>query len=83
MDEILQGYREFYPAISLKEVYMFFDEVQMADDWQPFVRRVYTNYYVFIFFYLTKYEPSLVKENTGDKKYYCIDNGLRSVLLNP
>lgn len=237
LDEILQAYRELYPAIPLKDVYMFFDEVQMADDWQPFVRRVYeqecrhifltgsssrmlsselatslrgrtlqyeefplsfnefcdftgidTNYYVpesraklvnafkvylhgggfpevvlaaplykdrilqeyffvmlykdlveryeiknpepiryfikrvmssltkptsinriynelksqgvsigkntlydvivqiesiYLFFSLTKYEPSLVKENTGDKKYYCIDNGLRSVLLNP
>lgn len=237
LDEILQAYRELYPAISLKDVYMFFDEVQMADDWQPFVRRVYeqecrhifltgsssrmlsselatslrgrtlqyeefplsfnefcdftgidTNHYVpesraklvnafkvylhgggfpevvlaaplykdrilqeyffvmlykdlveryeiknpepiryfikrvmsnltkptsinriynelksqgvsigkntlydvivqiesiYLFFSLTKYEPSLVKENTGDKKYYCIDNGLRSVLLNP
>lgn len=237
LDEILQAYRELYPAISLKDVYMFFDEVQMADDWQPFVRRVYEqecrhifltgsnsrmlsselatslrgrtlqyeefplsfnefcdftgidiNYYVpesraklvnafkvylhgggfpevvlaaplykdrilqeyffvmlykdlveryeiknpepiryfikrvmsnltkptsinriynelksqgvsigkntlydvivqtesiYLFFSLTKYEPSLVKVNTGDKKYYCIDNGLRSVLLNP
>lgn len=237
LDEILQAYRELYPAIPLKDVYMFFDEVQMADDWQPFVRRVYeqecrhifltgsnsrmlsselatslrgrtlqyeefplsfnefcnftdinTNYYVpenraklvnafktylhgggfpevvlaaplykdrilqeyffvmlykdlveryeiknpepiryfikrvmsnlakptsinriynelksqgvsigkntlydvivqtesvYLFFSLTKYEPSLVKESTGDKKYYCIDNGLRSVLLNP
>lgn len=111
LDEILQAYRELYPTIPLKEVYMFFDEVQMADDWQPFVRRVYeqecrhiynelksqgvsigknTLYDVivqtesiYLFFSLTKYEPSLVKENTGDKKYYCIDNGLRSVLLNP
>lgn len=41
LDEILQAYRELYPAIPLKDVYMFFDEVQMADDWQPFVRRVY------------------------------------------
>ena len=24
-----------------------------------------------------------MKESSGDKKYYCIDNGLRSVLLNP
>lgn len=237
LDEILQAYRELYPAIPLKEVYMFFDEVQMADDWQPFVRRVYEqeckhvfltgsnsrmlsselatslrgrtlqyeefplsfrevcsflqvsiNLYVpenraklintfkeylhrggfpevtlaapiykdrilqeyffvmlykdlveryeiknpepiryfikrvmanltkptsinriynelksqgvsigkntlydvivqtesiYLFFSLTKYEPSLVKESTGDKKYYCIDNGLRSVLLSP
>lgn len=38
---------------------------------------------IYLFFSLTKYEPSLVKESTGDKKYYCIDNGLRSVLLSP
>ena len=24
-----------------------------------------------------------MKVSSGDKKYYCIDNGLRSVLLNP
>ena len=24
-----------------------------------------------------------MKESSGDKKYYCIDYGLRSVLLNP
>lgn len=237
LDEILQAYRELYPEIPLKDVYMFFDEVQMADDWQPFVRRVYeqeckqifltgsnsrmlsselssslrgrtlqfeefplsfkefctftevsTNHYVagqrarvvnafkqylhqggfpevalsaalyrdrilqeyffvmlykdlveryqiknpepvryfikrvmsnltkptsinriynelksqgvsigkntlyevitqtesiYLFFSLTKYDPSLVKESSGDKKYYCIDNGLRTVLLNP
>lgn len=237
LDEILQAYRELYPDIPLRDTYMFFDEIQMADDWQPFVRRVYeqecrhifitgsnsrmlssefatslrgrtlqyeefplsfseyclftgvdTNYYIpehrarivnafkdylhlggfpevvlaapllkerilqeyffvmlykdlveryeiknpepvryfikrvmnnltkptsinriynelksqgvsigkntlydvivqtesiYLFFPLTKYEPSLVKEATGDKKYYCIDNGLRTVLLNP
>lgn len=237
LDEILQAYRELYPDIPLKEAYLFFDEIQMADDWQPFVRRVYeqecknifitgsnsrmlsselssslrgrtlqyeefplsfkeycrfrqidTNYYVatnqarivnafkeylregafpevtlslevykerilqeyffvmlykdlieryeiknvaavryfikrimtnltkptsinriynelksqgvsigkntlyelieqtesiYLFFSLTKYDSSLIKENSSDKKYYCIDNGLRSILLNP
>lgn len=237
LDEILQAYRELHPDIPLKEAYLFFDEIQMADDWQPFVRRVYeqecrnifitgsnsrmlsselstslrgrtlqyeefplsfkeyclfrqidTNYYVatnqariinafkeylqkggfpevvlsqeiykerilqeyffvmlykdlieryeiknatpvryfikrvmanltkptsinriynelksqgvsigkntlyelieqtestYLFFALTKYTPSLIKETSSDKKYYCIDNGLRSVLLNP
>lgn len=236
LDEILQAYRELYPNIPLGEVYMFFDEIQMADDWQPFIRRVYeqecknifitgsnsrmlsselstslrgrtlqyeefplsfkeycqfkqidTNYYVatnrakiinafkeylkfggfpevvlsqeiykerilqeyffvmlykdlieryeiknpapvryfikrvmanltkptsinriynelksqgvsigkntlyelieqteaiYLFFSLTKYSPSLIKENSGDKKYYCIDTGLRHILLN-
>ena len=237
LDEILQAYRELHPEIPLRDTYIFFDEIQMADDWQPFVRRVYeqtckhlfitgsnsrmlsselstslrgrtlqyeefplsfseycsftgikTDFYIpeckarivnafkeylhlggfpevvlaapllkerilqeyffvmlykdlveryaiknpepvryfikrvmsnltkptsinriynelksqgvsigkntlydlisqtesiYLFFPLTKYEPSLVKEATGDKKYYCIDNGLRSVLLNP
>ena len=41
LDELLQAYRELYPDISLKDVYMFFDEIQMAEDWQPFVCRVY------------------------------------------
>lgn len=41
LDEILQAYRELYPDIPLRDVYMFFDEIQMADDWQPFIRRVY------------------------------------------
>lgn len=237
LDEILQAYRELYPDIPLKDAYIFFDEIQMADDWEQFVRRVYeqecrhifltgsnsrmlsselstslrgrtlqyeefplsfkeyclfknidTQYYlpenrarilnafkeflhqgafpevvlgtpllkerilqeyffvmlykdlveryeiknpepvryfikrvmsnltkptsinriynelksqgvsigkntlydvivqtesIYLFFSLTKYSPSLVKENNGDKKYYCIDNGLRSILLHP
>lgn len=41
LDEILQAYRELYPDIPLKDAYLFFDEIQMANDWQPFVRRVY------------------------------------------
>lgn len=41
LDEILQAYIELYPNIPLRDVYMFFDEIQMADDWQPFIRRVY------------------------------------------
>lgn len=41
LDEILQAYRELYPDIPLKNAYLFFDEIQMANDWQPFVRRVY------------------------------------------
>lgn len=38
---------------------------------------------IYLFFSLTKYEPSPAKQSSGDKKYYCIDNGLRSVLLSP
>jgi predicted AAA+ superfamily ATPase len=41
LDLILQAYRELYPSIRLDEVYFFFDEVQMATGWEPFIRRVY------------------------------------------
>lgn len=48
-DLIIQSYRELYPAIMLKDVYMFFDEVQMADGWEQFVRRIYEQYCKHIF----------------------------------
>lgn len=41
LDLILQSYRELYPDENLAEVYIFLDEVQMATDWESFVRRVY------------------------------------------
>lgn len=41
LDIILQAYRELYPEEDIAEVYIFLDEVQMAADWEPFVRRVY------------------------------------------
>lgn len=41
LDLILQAYRELYPSTALSDVYIFLDEVQMANDWEPFVRRVY------------------------------------------
>lgn len=41
LDTIIVAYRELYPDIHLHDVYMFFDEVQMASDWQSFVRRIY------------------------------------------
>lgn len=43
-DEILQAYREMYPGQPLKDVYMFFDEIQLIDGWELFVLRVYKNY---------------------------------------
>ena len=44
LDEILQSYREMYPTESLKDVYMFFDEIQLVEGWELFVLRVYKNY---------------------------------------
>ena len=43
-DEILQAYREMYPGQPLKDVYMFFDEIQLIDGWELFLLRVYKNY---------------------------------------
>lgn len=44
LDIILQSYREMYPEQSLKNVYMFFDEIQLIDGWELFILRVYKNY---------------------------------------
>lgn len=44
LDEILQAYRELFPEQNLKEVYMFFDEIQLIEGWELFVLRVYKNY---------------------------------------
>lgn len=49
MDEILQAYREMYPFQPLKDVYMFFDEIQLIKGWELFVMRVYKNYCKHIF----------------------------------
>lgn len=35
---------------------------------------------IYFFMPVPKYEPSLVKQSSADKKYYCIDNGLRKSL---
>ena len=43
-DEILQAYREMYPTQPLKDVYMFFDEIQIVNGWELFVLRVFKNY---------------------------------------
>ena len=48
-DELLQAYREMYPETSLKDVYMFFDEIQLIQGWELFVLRVYKNYCKHIF----------------------------------
>jgi predicted AAA+ superfamily ATPase len=41
LDVILQSYMELYPEIEMKNVYLFFDEIQNVEGWERFVRRVY------------------------------------------
>ncbi len=43
-DEIITAYMEMYPDIDVREVYMFFDEIQLIDSWELFVLRVYKSY---------------------------------------
>lgn len=44
LDTILQAYRDMYPQQTLKDVYMFFDEIQLVTGWELFVMRVYKHY---------------------------------------
>ena len=44
LDEILQAYRELFPEQNLKDVYMFFDEIQLIEGWELFVLRLYKSY---------------------------------------
>ncbi len=41
LDEIIQAYQELFPGVQMKEVYLFFDEVQMSRGWEQFIRRIY------------------------------------------
>lgn len=40
-DLIIQAYRETFPLVPFHEVYVFFDEIQVTDGWEKFVRRIY------------------------------------------
>ena len=41
LDEIIQAYQELYPDLELKNVYLFFDEIQNISGWEKFIRRIY------------------------------------------
>jgi len=44
LEEVLEAYRELYPSLDLKDVYMFFDEIQLVDNWELFIIRVFKSY---------------------------------------
>ena len=44
LDLILDAYREMYPDTPLKDVWMFFDELPLVENWELFVLRVYKSY---------------------------------------
>ena len=44
LDEVITSYMEMYPEIPLKDVYMFFDEIQLVEGWEYFVLRIFKTY---------------------------------------
>lgn len=44
LGEVITAYMEMYPFIPVKDVYMFFDEIQLINNWELFVLRVYKSY---------------------------------------
>ena len=44
LDDIINGYMEMYPDIPIKDVYMFFDEIQLVEKWELFILRIYKSY---------------------------------------
>lgn len=44
LDEVIASYMEMYPDVPVKDVYMFFDEIQIIEGWEYFVLRVYKSY---------------------------------------
>ena len=44
LDEVIAAYMEMYPDVPIKDVHMFFDEIQIIEGWEYFVLRVYKNY---------------------------------------
>lgn len=44
LDEVIAAYMEMYPDVHIKDVHMFFDEIQIIEGWEYFVLRVYKSY---------------------------------------
>ena len=44
LDDVITSYMEMYPDIPIKDVHMFFDEIQLVKNWEYFVLRVYKSY---------------------------------------
>ncbi len=44
LEQIIEAYREMYPNQDMKDVYIFFDEIQLIEDWEYFVMRLFKHY---------------------------------------
>ena len=44
LDDVIVSYMEMFPDIPIKDVHMFFDEIQLIKNWEYFILRVYKSY---------------------------------------
>lgn len=44
LGQIIEAYIEMYPDIDFSTVYVFFDEIQLIENWEYFVMRLYKHY---------------------------------------
>lgn len=44
LDDVIVSYMEMFPDIPIKDVHIFFGEIQLIKDWEYFVLRVYKSY---------------------------------------
>jgi hypothetical protein len=49
LDQILEGYYELYPDKRDEKIYLFLDEVQVVNNWELYVRRIYDTLNVGLF----------------------------------
>lgn len=44
LNDVIESYMEMFPDVPIRDVYMFFDEIQLIKDWEYFIIRVYKSY---------------------------------------
>ena len=44
LDDVIVSYMEMFPDTPIKDVHIFFDEIQQIKDWEYFILRVYKSY---------------------------------------
>jgi hypothetical protein len=49
LDDLLESYYELYPTKRDEKIYLFFDEIQVVENWEIYIRRLYDTLNVQIF----------------------------------
>ena len=44
LDDVVVSYMEMFPDVQIKDVHMFFDEIQLIKGWEYFILRIYKSY---------------------------------------